>query len=264
VCLRATLLVSAVPTLACLACWARRARLVPQVVAALVLALGSAWGTFACNQTAIVQGEPTIALSDGSDAWGYSRVAGWLLQHPGEEPAYRPERQTEAFAYAMLRAQGDRPAAYLFTAAAAAGRGTSSAFSYDWACGVVLAAGIVGLAGAFANSRRDLLLLAAAGSLCLWLGIARTGYFAKLLSYPGCLLLSGVLLTVWTKPSVARLAVAALLGLGVGLCLNPTVPLTVLALPLGGVAGMLVLHRLLGTAPPGTPPTPGCLLRHLG
>src|SRR5262249_12510504 len=53
-------------------------------------------------------------------------------------------------------------------------------------------------------------------------------------------------------------------GMGCGLLLHPTAPMSILALPLGGVAAVCVLRHLLGMPAPGAPPTLGLLARHLG
>ncbi|HZY84023.1 MAG TPA: hypothetical protein VFE78_04285 [Gemmataceae bacterium] len=251
-----TLALSAAATLVGLVRWARRSANAPGwKAAAVALAAASAWATFACNRTALGAGEPTVALCEGSDQWGYSTTANWMLRHPNQLPAYQLDRPSEAYTYSMLGRGDVRPGAFLISAAAALVRGTTAIFSFDWACGVLLGAGIAGLAGLFAARRTGLLLLLAAGALSTWLTLSRTGYFGKLLAYPAFPLLSFVFVAVWARPSVPRLATAMLLSLGVGFCLDPIATPYVLALTLGGMVCALAVERRCG--PGGAGPDAG-------
>jgi hypothetical protein len=239
-----------------------RGRFRPSLAAGAVLLAATVWGTVVANWTAIRAGEPTIACTGGTDQWGYAAAADWMIHHPGESPVYTPEHFERAILQFVLQIQGDRPAAFLLPAAAAVVRGTSAAFSYDWLCGIALAAGLAGVAGFFGTTRRGLVLLLAAGLCCLWLSISRAGFLGKLLAYPGCLLCAGVFLAAWTKPSPARVVAAAVLGLGVGLCLHPLAPLMVLVLVYGGGLAAQVTQRLFRCAIPEEGARPPGLLRH--
>jgi hypothetical protein len=215
------------------------------LVGLAALAAGSAWGTYACNWTAMQAGEPTLAITDGSDMFGYAICADWLRGHSAAQPP-RPDRVFEVMPYVILYVEGSRPAALLLTGAAGQVRGTSSLFSYDWACGVALAAGVVGLAGLFAAGPAGLALLLAAAATSAWLTASRTGYLGKTLAYPGCLLLGALYLGAWARPSAGRVAAACLLGPGVAFCLNAVVPPLVLGLLPGGLLAALLLGRLRG------------------
>jgi hypothetical protein len=230
----------ALPTLALLA---RRARVAgwPWAAGAILAVSGAA--TLVSNATAVRLGEPTVLLRDGTDAVGYSLFADWFLGHPGQTPAYSPDRPHEAFVRAVYA--DPRRGAFLLAAAAARVRGTTALFSYDWANGVALACGALGLAGLFASGRRGLLLLLAAAAVSLWFSVSRCGYFGKTLAYPGCLLLCHVFWQAWQRFDGARLLGAAWLGAGVCLNLHPMVPQSVLGLVLCGLAAALVVHRLL-------------------
>ncbi len=213
------------------------------------LALASAGATYACNWTAIEAGEPTLAITAGSDMFGYAMCADWLRDHPASQPP-RAHDAFEVLPYVNLYVECSRPAAFLLTAAAGRARGTSSLFSYDWACGVVLAAAVAGLGGLFAAGPAGLTLLLAAAATSAWLATARTGFLGKTLAYPGCLLLSALYLGAWARPSAGRIAVACLLGPAVAFCLNPVVPPLVLGLLLGGLLAALAFGRLLGPPAP--------------
>ncbi|HZY91047.1 MAG TPA: hypothetical protein VFE78_39860, partial [Gemmataceae bacterium] len=220
------------------------------LVALAALGLGSAWGAYVCNRTAIEAGEPTLAVADGSDMFGYAMCADWLRAHPAAQPP-RPDHLFEVLPYANLHLEGSRHAAFLLTAAAAQVRGTSSLFSYDWACGVALSAAAVGLGGVFAAGPVGLALLLAAAATSAWLVVSRTGYLGKTLAYPGCLLLTALYLGVLARPSAARVAAACLLGPAVAFCINPILPPLAVGAVLPGLLAALLLRRLSGGAAPG-------------
>jgi hypothetical protein len=241
-----SLAVSALLALPTLVLLARRVRAGlaagwPWAVGALLAV--SAAATLGSNATAIRRGEPTACLREGTDAVGYSLFADWFLRHPGEKPAYSPDRPNEAFVHAVY--DDPRRGAFLLAAAAAHTRGTTALSSYDWANGVALACGAMGLAGLFASGRRGLLLLLAAAAVSLWYSVSRCGYFGKTLAYPGCLLLCHVFWQAWQRFDAVRLLGAAWLGAGVCLCLHPMVPQAVLGLVLCGLAAALIAQRLL-------------------
>jgi hypothetical protein len=223
-------------------------------VALAALGVGSAWGCYACNWTAMRAGEPTLAITDGSDMFGYAMVSDWLRVHPAAEPP-RPDRLFEVLPYANLFVDRGRDVSFVLTGAAAELRSTTALFSYDWACGLALSAAVIGLAGLNARGPLGLalLLLTAGGSA--WVAISRTGYMAKLVAYPGCLLLAALYLDAWARPSWARWIVPCLLGPAVALSLHPVVLLIVLGLLFGGLLPGLLLHRLFGR--PAGADTPG-------
>src|SRR5262249_30095714 len=125
-------------------------------------------------------------------------------------------------------------------------RGTPPLFSYDFASGVAVAAGVLGLAGAFAGCRRSLLVLLAAGVLSLWFPISRLGFFGKTLAYPGCILVAFAFLETWRQPAATKLGVLALLGAGVALCHHPFTLAAVVTLVLAGGLATGAARRLLG------------------
>jgi hypothetical protein len=214
------------------------------------VALASGWGAYAGNWSAVRAGEPTLAVAVGGDEFGYAMAADWLRAHPASEPP-RADRLSELFSHVVLHVEGSRPAAFLLTAAAARVRGGGALFSYDWACGVVLAAGVLGLAGLFARGPAGLGLLLAAGVSCAWLAVSRTGFFGKALAYPGCLLLAALYLGAWARPAAGRLAAACLAGPGVAFCLNPVVPFLVVGLLAAGLLAALALRPLARPGGPG-------------
>jgi hypothetical protein len=222
----------------------RRAGAARFVQAAVLAAAGSLWGAWACNHDSIKAGEPTLSVCDGSDQFGYSMIGDWLRAHSGWERP-RPSNLLDVVPYANLHIEASRPATFLLEASASTVRGTSGAFSYDWFCGVVLSAAVLGLAGLFASGSVSAWLLLAAGASSVWMTLARTGYLGKLTCYPGCLLLGFLFLGAWSGPSRGRVAVACLVAPGVALSLNPALPPLALGLILAGLLVALAAHRLV-------------------
>jgi hypothetical protein len=248
-CLAAALPLNMAPTLVFLVRRWRQGGTLPGWKLALAVLLGvSAFCTYYANRTAIRWAEPTVCMRDGSDTFGYAQVGSWFLQHPQEQASWSPGKPQQAYIYVMD--SDPRPGAYFLAAAAGCVRGTSALFSFDWLTGIVLSAGLLALVGAFASGRSEVLFLLAAGFLSSWCTLSRSGYFGKILAYPGCILLAFVFFETWRQFALKRLIAAVFLGLGVGLCHSPATPLTILGLLLGGAALALGTHWLLGNSVP--------------
>jgi len=215
------------------------------VMVLAVITAGSIWGTYTCNWTAMQAGEPTIAITEGSDMFGYAMTADWLLRHPAiEKPLSK--NVFENFPYTQLYVECSRPVAFLLLAAAAFVRGTTALFSYDWACGVILAAAAIGFAGLFAARPVGLLLLLLTAISSAWMTDSRSGYLGKTLAYPACLLLGVLFFNGWRNPSRARILIVFLIALPTAFLINPIVPLVYTGLLWGGVTAALILSRLRG------------------
>lgn len=229
-------------------------RLWPRSVG-LAVALGAAyWGTVSCNKTAIDAREPTIAAMDGSDMFGYAITADWVRAHPAADRP-RTDRPFEVMPYVNLYRDGGRPLAHLLAAAAGEARGTPSLFSYDWASGVLLAAGLLGFGGVFASGSLALVLLVAGAGTCNWLANNRTGYLGRSIAYPGALLLVGLFLLTVERLTWRRVAALAALGFAVAFSLAPVFATAALGLVTGSyVVALLVVYPLdrwrLGRAHP--------------
>jgi hypothetical protein len=194
-------------------------------LAAGLLTAVTSWSTYVNNRASVESSGPALLISFGSDMIAYAQAADWVVRHPPSEQAvWDLERPYEVFVSANLYHEVSRPAAFLLLGLASWVRDTTALFSYDWLCGVALASGVLALVGCYASNRRDALLLVAAGCICAWLPVARTGYLGKLLAYPGCMLLAAVVYETWQGGGVARLLGAITLGVGTALSLNPSVP----------------------------------------
>src|SRR5262249_30139384 len=159
-----------------------------------------------------------ILLIAGSDQFGYAQLGDWILHHPHEEPVLSPARPYESWIHLIHTHMGGDPrrGAYLLAALAGWCRGTTTLFSYDFATGVALIAGILGFGAAFARRFPMLLLLLAGIALSVWLRNARTGFLGKTLAYPGGVLLVWLLIQTWYHASVPRALSCLVLGSGYG------------------------------------------------
>src|SRR5262245_2241830 len=182
--------------------------------------------------------EPTLVVVSGSDQFGYAHVGDWIVHHPHQVPRATPERPYESWPELM---QTDiRFGAFQLSALAGWVRGTTTLFSFDWALGVALVAGLLGFAAAFARRPLPLLLLLGAAAVSLWFRNSRTGYFGKTLTYPGYMLLTHLFIQTWRRMTLPRVVTLWALATGFALCLSP-----VSLLALFGVLGMGALGARL-------------------
>jgi hypothetical protein len=229
---------------ATIVCWVRaRPQLPPlrhRLVATVVILAAVYWSTTSANKTSIEAREPTVAIQDGSDMYGYAIVADWLRAHPASERP-RPSEVFEILVHVNLYVDGSRPVTFLLTATAAEVRGTRALFSYDWLCGVVLGCAVLGFAGLFATSPFTLVALTAGAALSSWLTVARSGFLGKTVAYPGGLLLAGLVLATVTDFTWRRAGVVAWLGAVVAYSVNPIFPAMILTLVVGGYLGAVTV-----------------------
>jgi len=208
--------------------------------AALLVTIGSAyWANQVCNKTAILHREPTIAVMDGSDMFGYAVSGDWLRNHPASERP-RVDRPFETIAYGNICYDTSRPIAHLLGAAGAEVRGTTALFSYDWTSGVILAAGMLGFGGLFASNSLWIFILPLGVGLSNWITNSRTGYLGKSLAYPGGMLLASFFLETISRPSRGRIALLAGFGFAIGYSLNPKFTLIVFGIVVASYLGSLL------------------------
>ncbi|MDY3551789.1 hypothetical protein R5W24_000868 [Gemmata sp. JC717] len=208
---------------------------------ALAVALGAAyWGTVSCNKSSIDAREPTVTSMDGGDTFGYAIIGDWVRSHPASQPP-RADVPFEVLPYVNLHVDSARRVTHLLSAVGGSVRGTTSLFSYDWTAGVLFAAGMLALGGAFAAHPAALVLLVAGGAVSNWFALARTGYFGRLITYPGAIALAGLLLLAVERPTRAKLAALAVLGYGVSFTLAPVLLSVVLGMAVGSYLCALAL-----------------------
>jgi hypothetical protein len=188
-----------------------RGRWTPQNISTSLLLLVIVCAVVAgiSNASTIHNGELTFLFTDGTDHAGYAHLADWLLNFSAQQtPVATPSDIYQSWPEYMYRAD-PRLSAFVMLALVALLRGTSGIFAYDLACGLVLAASILGVAAVFAKSRLTLILLICVLALSVWFEYGRAGFFSKLVAYPGVLFLIGVLITTrgWDGKSASALAV---------------------------------------------------------
>jgi len=157
--------------------------------------------------TNIAAQTPSILYLDGIDHSAYAQVADWLLNHDVLlAPQEIPTRPYESWPAVVLR-MDPRLSSFMTVALVALLRGTTGLFAYDPACSIVLATGIIGVAGVVARSRLTLIFLLVALFLSVWFEYGRSGFFGKLTGYSSTLFLIGVLVTQreWTAKVTSAL-----------------------------------------------------------
>ena len=199
-----------------------------------LLLLVSGLCTATLQETTLRSKSPGVLLMDGSDALGYAHVSDWLRTHKSSQrPVIDPR-----FPYQSWPAYGrsdHRPGAYLFLAALALLRRESGLFTYDFACALVLCAGLLGFAGAFARSKTGLLLLLVGAAVSTNFDLSRSGYFGKILAYPGAMLVVALFLQSIEDMDTDKLSCIIALALGVSLLQSGTSVALLLCIAWAGV-----------------------------
>lgn len=203
------------------------------------------------NDAASIRYNTTALLyCDATDQLGYAQAADWLMAHPVKlEPEASPQSPCNAW-LALLFRQDPRFGVYFFMATVAKLRGTSGAFSYDIACALSLAAGILGVAGLFARSRLSLVILLVGLLFSQWYANGRIGYVGKLNGYPAAILIAGLFLLLRRRPSIESIVVLALLAAATAI-MHSGMGTVMFVAP---IAVLYLLARLLATAPQFPPP----------
>jgi hypothetical protein len=152
--------------------------------------------TFASEAAAIKLHGPAILYTDGSDHICYAQMADWLSKYTVDQrPGATPRLPYEQFPDWLLRAD-PRFGSFFTLAIIKTVRNLPAVFTFDFACAVVLAAGLLGVAGVFAQSRLSLAIMLLGLMTCHWYDYSRSGFFGKLLAYPGAIFVAGLFLSV--------------------------------------------------------------------
>jgi hypothetical protein len=168
--------------------------------------------TFGAEATTIRVGQPALLYTDGTDHLGYAQMGDWLTAHTVDEPpAFTPASPYQAFPERLFH-RDPRFGSFFAMSLVGAVRRSACTFAYDSACAIVLAAGVLAVAGTFSRRSLPALCLILAGLLTShWYDYSRGGYFGKLLGYPAALFVTGLFLSVqedeWRALTIAALAV---------------------------------------------------------
>ncbi len=194
----------------------RQLKLSNLLLPAIVVLVVSALCTATMQETTLRAQGPGVLLFDGSDAMGYAHVSDWLRTHTwSQAPVADPTVPYQSWpAYGR---SDHRPGAYLLLAALSWLRGESGLFTYDFASALAVCAALVGFAGAFARSRTGLVLLLAGAAVSAVFDLSRSGYFGKILAYPGAMLVASLFLESIEELDANKLSCLVALVLGVSL-----------------------------------------------
>lgn len=206
----------------------------------LTLVIAVLTASFIVTPASFEVGEPAMLFLRGTDQAGYAQLASWLLHHTvNDAPVASSMRPLESWP-AVMFASDPRFGSFAMLALVTLMRGGPTLFSYDPAQGLLLAAAVLAMGGAFAHGRLAGSLLGFALITGAWLDLGSAGYLGKLFGYPAALLLGGLLAGGDRCPPDQRLGYGAAVVLFT-LAAAATYPGHVLALLAGaiGIAGTL-------------------------
>jgi hypothetical protein len=191
-------------------------------VVLVVLAITSVV-TWIVLRLSIEAGEPALQYFIGSDHLGYAIVGDWLVDHPAAmRPRSDPQFPYESFPQIMFTYE-PRFGHFAYLGLISLVTGERGTLSYDRACAVLLAAGVLGVSAGFARTRVGLVILAAGLMTSHWYDYARIGFFGKALAYPGMMLVVALALAMMRGPGVIRVPFLMLATAGAAIDLNGAV-----------------------------------------
>lgn len=167
------------------------------------IALASTCACLSSEQATIRNGSISLTFLDGWDTLSYAHVADWIKDHRSRPEVHAPPgtpllHADPAIPYEslpqLLLGNEPRTGAFGYLAALATARAVPSAFAYDWACAVLLASAILGVAAVFAGTKPALAVLVLALAVSHWYDYTQAGFLAKSLAYPSILFLAGLIL----------------------------------------------------------------------
>jgi hypothetical protein len=200
----------------------------------------SALATGAITIASVRSGAPSIFIGDGTDAMNYADVADWVRAHKITDLQSEPtDRSYEQLPRVELQSD-PRTGAFYFLALVGWLNRSPSLFAVDPANAIAWVAGILGVAGAFASRRRELLFIMVGLSLSAWFDYSRMGFMGKLLNYPASMMLAGFVLAI-PQPRIAMYALA-IIAVGIALLHSALATILVFATVCGGVLALRSLN----------------------
>jgi len=199
--------------------------------AVFIAALIGLAAVLATDTSTIIFHGPAITYLDGTDHGGYAHLADWLNGHtilePPLEMADRPYDSWPAYMFKV----DPRFGSVGFLAAVSFLYGSSGIFAYDIACAIALTAGIVGVAGLFANSTLSLAMISFGLMVSHWYDYAQGGFFGKVLGFPAALFIAGIAIASMRVASTRQIVYLAILASAAGvLHSGPAAALLVIAI----------------------------------
>jgi hypothetical protein len=196
-------------------------------------------------------GGPALVFRDGTDHAGWAWTADWLSEHPILDSPPGPwEANGDAYpSKPWGHFVGDpRFGTFVFLSLLSLLRHLSGFFTYDLACAVGLAVGVLGVIGAFTRTVVLSVLLGIGLLTCHWFEYGQTGYLGKLIAYPAMFTANGlVFATLRTNPNARAFQLGALTLLLIALSQMYAGP--VLGVFTGLLGTTFVLAKLLLSLP---------------
>lgn len=199
----------------------------------LIILIFIAFIVFINNYTSIYFGSPGFLLMDGSDQLGYIHVANWIIDHNRfvlpNTISHIPYQSWPSKVFSGEYRFGSYYLLSIFSLL----NGKHTLFTYDLACTVVFGAGCFAVSGVFSRSKVSLILLLIGLSTSFWFVYSRSGYFAKLLSYPGLILIIALFIQASISNNMRKLFTLFLVTFGVSVSYPGIVSAMLLFLTLG-------------------------------
>lgn len=202
--------------------------------------------TYITNYATIHFGCPGFSYIRGTDHLGYVQVAEWLQNHlVSQSPILSPNAPEFSWTHFVYKDDNPRFGSYFYLAIITALRSGSSMFNYDFACGIALITGYMGVSAVIAKKRSTFMLLLLGLLFGIWFNYSRSGYFAKILTYPALIYTIGVFLNAKKPLSSIQIAVLSLFFCAIGTFFpGVNVGLLFIAFSLIYVLIRVIYHRL--------------------
>jgi hypothetical protein len=173
--------------------------------------------TYIANYATIHFGCPGFSYMQGTDHLGYAQVSEWLQNHlVSQLPILSPNAPEYSWTHFVYNDDNPRFGSYFYLAIITAFRSGSSLFNYDFACGIVLMTAYMGVSAVIAKKRSTFILLLLGLLFGIWFNYSRSGYFAKILTYPALIYTIGLFLNAKKPLSSIQTAVLSLFFCAIG------------------------------------------------
>lgn len=192
-----------------------RSTLLVGILVSLALCL---FATRVSNAALVHSAGPAFLLMDGSDQIGYSQAADWVRTHPRTVmPQLNPSNPYTSWLVVVF-GMDHRFGAFYLLGTASLFREHTGVFSFDFACAVALASGLLAVASICCATSKSFVLTIFGIAVSLWMDYSRTGYLGKILCYPSVLLVIGLCVTESNPLARFRFPALAFLCIGATIC----------------------------------------------
>lgn len=184
----------------------------PNLTTLSIVAIFIGFVVYITNYTSIKFSAPGFLFYDGSDQLGYAHVSDWLLNHRAwQAPILDPTLPYQSWLAFMYDVANARFGSIFTLAELTILHGRDSMFTYNSACGVILAASYLGISAIFTRYNKVFLLLLIGLLTTIWYDYSISGFFGKILAYPSIFFIVGIFLTSKRPMNIRMIAVLAVL-----------------------------------------------------